>query len=433
MTYQETVEFLFGQLPMFQREGAAAYKPGLETVAALAAAFGNPHENLKVIHVAGTNGKGSTAHTIAAILQAAGYSVGLFTSPHLLDFRERIRVNGEMVSREEVVSFVDRCRKMDLGIRPTFFELSTVMAFDCFSRSKVDFAVIEVGLGGRLDSTNIVRPVLSVITNISLDHTSLLGHTEQEIAFEKAGIIKPGIPVVVGESDGVVRDCFASIAAERGAPVTYADESGEIVTSERRNEGLVYSTRSFGIVRGELTGDCQINNARTILEAVKILNEMEGLDLSAEHICAGMGNVCRLTGLMGRWMQLCDAPLTVCDTGHNPGGWDYLAPQIARHDGRKHVVIGFVNDKDVDTVLEKLTRIENVGFYFTQPSTPRRMPSAELQKKAAAFGLSGEAFDSVDAAVEKALAEVVDKGSEMVFIGGSTFVVADYLSSRSSR
>lgn len=429
MSYQETIEFLFGQLPMFQREGAAAYKPGLETVAALASAFGNPESDLKVIHIGGTNGKGSTAHSIAAVLQSAGYRVGLFTSPHLLDFRERIRVNGEMISEKEVVSFVEAYRTMDLEVKPTFFELTTVMAFDCFSRNNVDFAVVEVGLGGRLDSTNIVNPVLSVITNISLDHTSLLGNTEEEIAFEKGGIIKTGVPVVVGESTGAVRDCFASLASDRESPIVYADDSDEIIACERCVDGLNYITRSFGNIRGELSGDCQLKNARTVLEAIKELDSMENLNISAEHVAAGMGNVCRLTGLMGRWMTVGDSPLMVCDTGHNPGGWDYLAPQIARHAGRKHIVIGFVNDKDVNAVIEKLCSIENVEFYFTQPSTPRRMPVAELQQKAVAFGLRGEVFESVASATERALAEVVDKGSEMIFIGGSTFVVADFLSS----
>lgn len=426
MDYNDTLEWLFTQLPAFHRVGADAYKPGLERVTELARLYGDPHAHLTCIHVGGTNGKGSTAHTLAAILQSQGYKVGLFTSPHLLDFRERIRVNGQMITEAEVMEFVESARSLTACLKPSFFELTTVMAFDHFRRCGVDFAVIEVGLGGRLDSTNIITPDLSVITNISLDHTALLGATEVAIASEKAGIIKPGVPVVIGESGGVVRECFLARARSCASDITFADDSDELVSYRPSDEAICYHTRTFGQITGELTGDCQVSNTRTVLEAVKQLRK-RGFCIETQAVTRGFSSVRSLTGLMGRWTRLSDSPLTICDTGHNIGGWRYIACQLERHSCRKHIVIGFVNDKDVSAVLSLLRGIDNAVYYFTQPDTPRRLPAEELRAIAIDNGLCGVCFENVAQAYDKALADVVDKGNEMIFVGGSNFVVADLL------
>lgn len=354
--YQSTLDYLFGCIPSFEKEGSTGYKPGLERVRRLSAAFGSPERKLpKVVHVAGTNGKGSTAHTIAAILQSAGYRTGLFTSPHLTDFRERIRVDGQMIGRDEVVDFVDRFRSATDGIEPSFFELTTVMAFEHFVRSRVDVAVVEVGLGGRLDSTNIVDPTLCVITNISLDHTSLLGDTPEAIAREKAGIIKAGVPVVIGEADGELRKVFKEVALQKGAPIIFAEEQNAINSMSATENGWVYDTEAYGIVQGQLAGSCQPRNAATILCAVGELKR-RGFRLPDSAVVNGMEHVMELTGLAGRWMVVSRNPTAVCDTGHNPGGWTYLVPQIAALPGRKHVVIGFVADKDIAGILGMIDR-----------------------------------------------------------------------------
>lgn len=430
MDYESTLEFLFNQLPVFENDGSSAYKPGLERVLALSEAYGNPHRRLRaVVHVAGTNGKGSTAHTLAAIFQCAGYRTGLFTSPHLVDFRERIRVNGRKIGREEVVAFTERFRRSCSGLNPSFFELTTVMAFDHFVKEDVDVAVVEVGLGGRLDSTNIVDPDLSVITNISLDHTALLGNTLEAIAAEKAGIIKPGKPVVIGESSGSVREVFARKASEMNAPIRYADTDSEIAKAVTDGRGMaeVYATRSFGAVTGELCGSYQHANANTVLTAVKALRGL-GFRLPDEAVKEGFANVCGLTGLAGRWMKLGDEPLRVCDTGHNPGGWHYLSSQIAGLHGRKHIIVGFVGDKDVEEIMREIARYNSgARFYFTAPSSHRRLPENELFSIARSAGLYGRTFASVTEAYEKALAEA-GKG-DSIFVGGSNYVIGELLAS----
>lgn len=431
MTYQETLDFLFNQFPMFHREGGAAYKPGLQTVTGLAEAFGNPHRKFLTIHVAGTNGKGSTAHSLAAVLSAAGYKTGLFTSPHIIDFRERIRIDGEMISTYEVIGFMEKYRSKGLDIRPSFFELTTVMAFDAFARHKVDIAVIEVGLGGRLDSTNIITPVLSVITNISHDHTSLLGNTLPEIAAEKAGIIKPGVPVIIGESEGEVRDVFSASAAKNHSPICFVDDSDEIISYSHESDTIRYTTSSFGQISSDLTGDYQPVNMRAILEAVKTLRGVCGLSLPDSAVVSGLSDVRGLTHLAGRWMKLSDTPLTICDTGHNPGGWVHLSRQINSYSGKKHIVIGFVNDKDVSAVTSMLKTIDDAVFYFTQPTTPRALPASDLRAVARISGIDGEVIPDVESAYKKALTEIIDKSSEMIYVGGSTFVVSDLLSSDS--
>ena len=423
--YAKTLEFLYSQLPAFERDGASAYKPGLDRALALEASFGNPHTSFPTIHIAGTNGKGSTAHTLAAILQSAGYRTGLFTSPHLLDFRERIKVDGEMITEEEVIDFVDRFQAANLDIAPSFFELTTTMAFEHFRNRNVDIAVIETGLGGRLDSTNIIIPVLSVITNISLDHTGLLGNTRALIAAEKAGIIKAGTPVVIGERDSETGPVFDAKAAEVKAPVIYSPEQHPIIGYETENGQPHYLTEEYGEIVGELNGDYQLSNAATILVAVDTLRGL-GYRLTPDAVKRGFGHVCELTGLMGRWMMVGKSPVVICDTGHNAGGWKYLAPQIDGLPGTKHIVIGFVDDKDVSGILRMISdSIKNYRFYFTQPSNHRALAAAAVREIAIGYGLDGEVFDTVSDAYKKALADA-GKG-DSVYVGGSSYVVADFL------
>ena len=423
MNYQETLDFLYTQVPMFQSVGAGAYKPGLDTVKALSAKFGNPHLGLRTIHVGGTNGKGSTAHTLAAVLQSAGYKVGLFTSPHLLDFRERIRIDRRMIGRDDVVDFVDRYLSNGSdSLKPSFFELTTIMAFEYFAKNNVDIAVLEVGLGGRLDSTNIITPDLCVITNISLDHTALLGDTPEEIAGEKAGIIKDSIPVVIGESSGAVRRVFADKAAGCLAPICYADDLKGYVSAEQSDDHITFSGTRFGDIRGELCGDCQIKNASTILCALDRLSEL-GYRISNEAVAEGFANVCELTGLAGRWMKVGDKPTVICDTGHNTGGWTYLAKRLETYGDRLHMVIGFVNDKDVSGILKMMPA--KAHYYFVRPSVPRGLDSGSLAEVASKAGKKGSVWPDVKSGYENALSQA--KEGDTVFVGGSTFVVADLL------
>ena len=422
MNYQESIDYLFGQVPMFQRVGANAYKPGLDTSIALAAMYGNPQDSFKTIHVAGTNGKGSVSHTIAAILQESGYKVGLYTSPHLVDFRERIRVNGEMIPRENVVEFVEKYKSLTHNLHPSFFELTMMMAFDYFRNAKVDVAVIEVGLGGRLDSTNIITPELCVITNISFDHMQFLGDTLPKIASEKAGIMKHGIPVVIGEAEGDVRKVFEDKAAEVGAPIVFAQDEPAVRTSTRKEDYIEYYTICYGKLESELVGECQKHNANTILKAVDLLSGKFNIDNAA--VDRAFRNVCSLTGLMGRWMKIGDNPRVVCDTGHNEGGIKYIVKQLKEEKYNVlRIVIGFVSDKDVSHIINLLP--SNAKYYFTQAQIPRAMDSETLRDMAVAAGLNGESFPSVEAAFNAAMSEA--KADDMIYVGGSTFVVADFL------
>lgn len=421
--YNDAIEFLYTSMPMFQRVGASAYKPGLDTVKLLDEKFGTPHKNYLTIHIAGTNGKGSTAHTLAAILQSAGYRVGLYTSPHLVDFRERIRVNGRMISRDAVVDFVNRYRAMSLECYPSFFELTMTMAFEYFAREKVDIAVIETGLGGRLDSTNIITPILSVITNISFDHTAFLGNTLESIALEKAGIIKPSVPVVIGEAQDSVREVFQQKADEQRAPIYFAEDVAPFDSIEPLQDGLLYKNTPYGDIIGELMGDCQPKNAATILTALPLLAEC-GIKVSAQSVKDGFAHVGSLTGLMGRWMTLHRNPHVVCDTGHNVGGWQYLSRRLKSIDGTLHMIIGFVNDKDVSHILEMMPK--TARYYLTNAQIERAMPVAQLAEIATECGLVGEQFPSVEDAYNAALADASTE--DTIFIGGSTFIVADLLS-----
>lgn len=417
MNYQETTEYLFNSTPVFEKIGAKAYKPGLQTTFALDEHFGHPHQKYKTIHIAGTNGKGSCSHTLAAILQSQGYKVGLYTSPHLVDFRERIRVNGECVPEQYVIDFVEENRAFFEPLHPSFFELTTAMALKYFAEQKVDYAVIEVGLGGRLDCTNIITPILSIITNISFDHTQFLGNTLAEIAGEKAGIIKPGVPVVIGEYLPETRTVFEKKAKSENAPILFAQDfdADHLESSETCDVDM------------ELKGSYQERNKKTILTALHILRQK--LAISDEAIREGFAHVCELTGLRGRWEKLNDTPLTICDTGHNLAGWSYLAPQInAVKAETKHIVFGMVDDKDVVHVLQLLKeKLENrVKYYWTQPSTKRAIPVEKLSELALKLGLHGETYHSVKEAYSAALKNA-EKG-DFVFVGGSSYVVADLLS-----
>lgn len=422
MTYSDTLEFLYNRLAAFHRIGQSAYKPGLDTSLMLSNAFGAPHKKLKTIHIGGTNGKGSTAHTIAAILTAAGYKTGLYTSPHLLDFSERIRVDGQGISQAEVIDFVCRFQQMDTPCDPSFFELATVMAFEHFVRHNVDYAVVEVGLGGRLDSTNIIDPMVAAVTNVSFDHTAILGDTLAKIAGEKAGIFKPNVPAIVGEYHPETAPVFAF------ANPVFADKAGEITDYSISPECITYSTRSFGDVVGELCGDCQVKNTGTILEVVKALIA-QGVNISNDAIRKGFAGVCGLTGLMGRWMKVAESPCTICDTGHNTGAWQYLGPRLASMQGAKHIVLGFVSDKDISHIIEYLPA--DATYYFVQPSTPRAANSNDVAALANARGLHGLAYSNVAEGYEAALANIQSsadaKAAPIIYVGGSTFVVADFL------
>ena len=410
MNYQDTLEYLYNSAPLFQNIGGQAYKEGLANTFALDNHFGHPHRQFKTIHVAGTNGKGSCSHTIAAILQSAGYRVGLYTSPHLIDFRERIRINGAPISEEYVVHFIKKERLFFEPLHPSFFELTTAMAFNYFAEQQVDIAVIEVGLGGRLDCTNIITPEISIITNISLDHTQFLGNTLADIAKEKAGIIKEKIPVVVGETTSETRPIFKSKAQHANTSIYWAE------------------TFDIGYANDwefELKGIYQIHNKRTILTAIHLLQE-RGFSIQENHIKHGLANVTKLTGLMGRWQKLQEAPTLICDTGHNVGGIQYIVKQLKEQTYHKlHIVLGMVNDKDVRGVLSLLPT--DATYYFTKASVKRALPEDELQQIANEFGLQGNTYATVSQAVKCANKE--SPPEDPIFVGGSSFIVADLLSS----
>lgn len=427
MNYKDTLDWLYAQLPMFSRTGAAAYKPGLKTSLDLDTYFRHPHTRFKSIHVGGTNGKGSTSHMLAAILQSQGYRVGLYTSPHLVDFRERIRIDGEMIPKEAVVDFVRTFRESGYEGHPSFFELTMMMAFDWFASQRVDYAVIEVGMGGRLDSTNIITPELSVITNISKDHTQFLGATLPEIAREKACIIKTGVPCVVGEAEGSIREVFEEKASEEGATVLFAEDYMPLQRCiSNPDGGLDCSTPLCGDFHCGLSGDYQKKNVNTVLAAICELRRI-GVEIDDKSIRKGMDEVCRLTGLAGRWMKVADHPLTICDTGHNEAGIRYTMEQLdrtaAENGGIKHIVIGFVADKAIDSIIELLPK--DAVYYLTQASIPRALPADMLKEKFLAHGIQGKVYSNPKEAAAAARANA--SSQDIIYIGGSTFVVADFL------
>lgn len=427
MTYEETLHYLYTSTPVFQHSGASAYKPGLDTSIALDNYLGNPHKAYKTIHVAGTNGKGSVSHLLAAILRQAGYKVGLFTSPHLVDFRERIRVNGKKISKEYVVDFVERHRATFEPLHPSFFELTSTLAFDYFRAEKVDFAIIEVGMGGRLDSTNIITPILSIITNISLDHTQFLGDTVEKIAYEKAGIIKPKVPALVGEVyEQSVAQIFADTAAKNNTLVYFASREDLLNESYLMDTGeWYYDSVEYGQLFGELGGVVQVRNAKTVLAALNLLDNMK-IDIPQEAVREGFEHVVELTGLMGRWQMLQEKPRVICDTGHNTGGWQYLNMQlkeVIKRSRHTFMIVGMVNEKDINGVLDLMPT--EAFYYFTQASVERAMPAAEIAAMGMMHGLNGIIFDNVASAVERALS--IANEEDTIFIGGSNFVVADAL------
>lgn len=415
--YQESLDWLFSQLPMFSRVGAAAYKPGLDRSIALAAHFGNPERRWKSIHIAGTNGKGSVSNLIASVLQEQGYKVGLYTSPHLADFRERIRINGKMIPREDVIRFIDNWRRDAdaYADKPSFFELTMMMAFKYFADSQVDYAVIETGMGGRLDSTNIITPLLSVITNISWDHAQFLGDTLPKIAGEKAGIIKPGIPVVIGEAEGDVEKVFVDTAQRVGSRLLTA----YTMQDEVRNSEL----REICPLRGDYQAK-NINTARVALQELAAL----GVEIDPASVTRGFRNVLSNTGFAGRWTVMSESPLTICDIGHNEAGLRYNSRQLrdlleARPGAGLHMVIGFVADKDIDHILPLLPG--EAYYYITQAQLPRALDFRKLAAKADALGWKHRDFLTVTEAVAAAHAAAGD--NDIIYIGGSTFIVADYL------
>lgn len=411
MNYQETLTYLYNSTPMFQQVGSSAYKEGLSNTLALDEHFNHPHKQFRSIHIAGTNGKGSCSHTIAAILQEAGYKVGLYTSPHLVDFRERIRVNGEMISEEYVIRFVEEERSFFEPLHPSFFELTTAMAFNYFAEQQIDVAVIEVGLGGRLDCTNIIKPDMCIITNISYDHTQFLGNSLSHIATEKAGIIKENTPVVIGETTPETKDVFSCQAKMLKAPVFFAEEH-----KVEENIAINY----------ELKGLYQHKNIRTIWTALDVLKSI-GYTLKEQAVRNGFENVCQLTGLMGRWQQLQSSPKLVCDTGHNVAGISYIVEQLQQQKYKGlRIVIGMVNDKDIRGVLSILPK--EAYYYFTKASVNRALPENELQAMANEFGLQGNCYPDVPTAVNMAIKESLPE--DFIFVGGSSFIVADLLANR---
>lgn len=427
MTYEEAVTYLFESAPLFQHVGKDAYKEGLENTYLFDKHFQHPHRKFRTIHIAGTNGKGSCSHTLAAILQDAGYKVGLYTSPHLVDFRERIRVNGKMIDRQRVVDFVIRERSFFEPLHPSFFELTTALAFLYFAEQQVDVAVIEVGLGGRLDCTNIISPDLCVITNISFDHTQFLGHTLAKIASEKAGIIKPAVPVLIGESHPETAPVFEMQAQKVGAPIVFADRQPEVIQATHTNASRVeYKTRNFGNFAGALTSFCQDRNTNTILAAVDVLQKQAYYKIDEQNVRNGFLRVCESTGLRGRWEILNKEPLTICDTGHNQGGMTLIAEQLKRLScSQLRIVIGMVNDKDIDAVLQLLPT--DALYYFTQASVKRALEAEKFAQQAGKYHLFGKTFKDVESAYKSAVTDA--SPTDIIFVGGSTFIVADLLAS----
>ncbi len=428
MTYEETIQYLFNSAPLFQHVGGAAYKEGLSTTHILDAHFNHPHNQYRTIHIAGTNGKGSCAHTIAAILQHTGLKVGLYTSPHLVDFRERIRINGEMMPQQYVIDFVEEERSFFEPLHPSFFELTTALAFKYFAEQHVDVAVIEVGLGGRLDCTNIISPILSVITNISFDHTQFLGNTLAQIASEKAGIIKHKVPVIIGECNAETRPVFEHKAHEVEAPILFAEDNKEVLSSEFSDlyghKLRHYTTRSFGDIYGELTGECQIKNANTILCALHSLSKI--FSVTHEDITYAFEHVCEMTGLRGRWQILQEHPTIICDTGHNTGGWQYLAhqlAQIATSGNKLHIVFGMASDKDIERVMSTLPH--EACYYWTKASVKRATSEQTIANIATKYDLHGKTYSNVAEAYEAAINNA--STNDYIYVGGSSFIVADLL------
>jgi dihydrofolate synthase/folylpolyglutamate synthase len=408
MNYNDAIEILYNQAPMFQNIGKRAYKTGLETTFELDRIFQHPHRKFRTIHVAGTNGKGSCSHLISAVLQKSGYKVGLYTSPHLKDFRERIRINGEMISEEAVCEFVELAQPIIAELQPSFFEITTAMAFRYFAMQNVDVAVIEVGLGGRLDCTNIIDPELSIITNISIDHTDLLGATLPEIAYEKAGVIKAGKPAIIGERQPEVAQVFISKAVEVNAPIYFAsDEMANAILPDC-----------------EMKGYYQDKNRRTVLTAIRELRRQNYFNIPDQAIVDGFAKVCHLTGIMGRWQLISENPRIICDTGHNEAGIKFVTEQLLHEKFTNlRIIIGMVSDKKIDKVLALLPK--NAIYYFTKAQIPRALNEVDLQKQAVEYGLCGDTYPTIEQALNEAKQDYIE--GDLIFVGGSNFTVAEIL------
>jgi dihydrofolate synthase / folylpolyglutamate synthase len=431
MTYKETLTYLYSRLPMYQKIGAAAYKPDLGNTIALCDLLGNPQDSFRSVHVAGTNGKGSVSHMLASVLQESGLKTGLYTSPHLKDFRERIRVNGVMIPKRSVTRFLDKYRDGFEALGLSFFEMTVGLAFDHFRREKVDLAVVEVGMGGRLDSTNIITPLLSVITNISYDHMQFLGDTLEKIAGEKAGIIKPGIPVIIGETQPETKDVFRRKAAEAGAEILFADAVYRAELSGKK-EKVIQNAR-FRVFREDailvrslecpLPGRYQEKNIPTVIASVEKLKE-QGVPISETNLRGGIRNVIKNTGLSGRWQILRNSPRVICDTGHNEAGIRYVLEQLRSIPAKKlHIVLGFVNDKEIGKLLAMFPG--NAVYYFCKADIPRGLDAELLRQQAAEHGLIGHSFATVKKALNAALKAASPE--DVIFVGGSTFVVAEVI------
>ncbi len=406
MTYPETLHWMFAQLPMYQQQGASAYKKDLTNTLLLSAHLGHPEHKIKCIHVAGTNGKGSTSHMLASVLQEAGYKTGLYTSPHLKDFRERIKIDGNEIPEAFVVDFIGRNKTFFESNSLSFFEMSVGLAFDYFNKEKVDVAIIEVGMGGRLDSTNIISPLVSVITNIGLDHTQFLGNTLESIAAEKAGIIKPNIPVVIGQYTAETQAVFIEKATDNNADIYFASD---LVAED---------------YAGELKGNYQFHNKKTAVQVVRVLQGRKLFEISETHLRDGLLHVTANTGLLGRWQQLSVAPMVIADTAHNKAGLEMTMRQISENTfDRLHIVLGVVNDKDLDEILPLFPK--NATYYFCKPDIPRGLDAEKLAVAAAKYDLNGLIFSSVPAAYQDALRHAAP--TDFIYIGGSTFVVAEIL------
>ena len=426
MTYQQTLDYLFTKLPMYSRIGAAAFKADLTNTIALCEALGNPHKKFKSIHIAGTNGKGSTSHMLAAVLQTAGYSTGLYTSPHLKDFRERIRINGEMITESFVVDFVERIKPLIISLEPSFFEITVAMAFDYFVQKQVDIAVIEVGLGGRLDSTNIITPELSVITNIGWDHMNMLGNSLEAIATEKAGIIKQGVPVIIGEVIPATQQLFTEKAQQLNAPMQIATEQLFVSAWEEQSHALQVTVANkkndeHSSYEIDLQGIYQLKNILTVLSALKAMQQ-QGWNINEKDIRQGLQHARKITGLHGRWEIVQRDPMLVLDVGHNEDGVRQIAEQleITDHD-QLHIIIGLVKDKEAEKVLSLLPK--QAIFYFTKAQIPRALPEEQLADKAANLGLNGHHYPDVNTALKTALTKATKK--DLILVCGSVFLVGE--------
>ncbi|NND08072.1 MAG: bifunctional folylpolyglutamate synthase/dihydrofolate synthase [Saprospiraceae bacterium] len=430
-SYREWLQFLYSQLPFFQREGKPAFKKDLSNILTLCSKLGDPHHQFRSIHIAGTNGKGSVSHILSAIYQSAGYQVGLYTSPHYVDFRERIKINGRCISEDDVVTFCERIFHEHNDLQPSFFEITVAMAFDHFARSAVDIAIVETGLGGRLDSTNILSPLLSVITNISLDHQSMLGGTLREIAEEKAGIIKPGVPALIGEHQPEVEEVFRAAAAVADSELHFAENWANYSFEEQSASGITCKKLSQDHpdlppkVHLSLLGDFQVTNMNTAIAGVSLLSSMKIVRVENSAIIKGLANIQALTNMIGRWQVLQQKPLIVADSGHNEAGFHAAMELVKRADYEQlHMVIGFVKDKDISTMLLFLPK--EAKYYWCAADLPRALPAEQLAMQTAPMGLEGKSHPSVLAAFRRAVEEA--SATDFIFIGGSTFVVAEVLS-----